>query len=107
MGAVENDVVFQVCVYLNSNGFFAYRQGNSAVFDRGSGAFRKPPPFAVSGVPDVVAMRDGRVVFIEAKTKTGVQSDAQLLFEAQCNKHGVTYLLVRSLEDVKKWLNQK
>lgn len=97
----ENDVVWNCCVWLNSNGWFAWRNNSAGVFDKSRGAYRKPPPFCIDGVSDVVAMRDGDVVFIEAKSpKGGSQRSSQKLFEKQCVRHGVKYILVSSMEEM-------
>lgn len=56
----------------------------------------------VAGVSDMCFIgSDGRAIFIELKTETGVQSDAQKRFEAVCNSCGVGYFIVRSIEEGK------
>jgi hypothetical protein len=51
------------------------------------------------GVSDLVAVRDGRTVWIEVKTPTGRQSEAQRVFEHEIDGHGGEYHVVRSVED--------
>jgi len=51
------------------------------------------------GVADLVAIRSGRTVWIEVKTATGRQSDAQLVFEREVRAHGGEYIVARSVED--------
>ena len=52
-----------------------------------------------SGVSDLVVLLPGRVVFMEVKTATGRQSDAQRDFEALCKSLGLEYHLVRTVEE--------
>lgn len=57
------------------------------------------------GISDLIAIRDGRTVFIEVKTQTGRQSDYQKEFQRVCQAHGVRYILARSVNDVEELLN--
>lgn len=59
------------------------------------------------GISDLIAIRDGRTVFIEVKTQTGRQSDYQKDFQRVCQSHGVTYILARGVNDVTDLLNFK
>ena len=58
------------------------------------------------GVSDLVIMfPEGRTVFVEVKNETGTQSKAQIEFEQTCHELGFEFVLVRSVEDVKRILN--
>jgi len=48
------------------------------------------------GICDIIAIKDGRVLFIECKTPTGRQSKHQQWFENQIISHGGTYWIVKS-----------
>ena len=52
------------------------------------------------GLPDLQAIRDGRVVMIECKTATGRLSSRQQAFRATWEAHGGEYIVARSTEDV-------
>jgi len=52
------------------------------------------------GVSDLIAIKNGQVIFVEVKTRTGVQSDDQKIFEKDIKSHGGTYILVRSLDEL-------
>lgn len=52
------------------------------------------------GIPDLVAMRAGRVVWIEVKTAAGRLSAAQEAFAASCQANGIEHLVARSTADV-------
>lgn len=56
------------------------------------------------GFPDLTALKDGKTLYIEIKTKTGKQSAYQVEFEKICRAHGGTYILARSVDDVKPYL---
>jgi len=45
------------------------------------------------GISDLIAMKDGRTVYIEVKTETGRQSEHQKQFERICIEHGCRYIL--------------
>ena len=52
------------------------------------------------GLSDLVAVKKGRIIHIELKTKTGKQSDKQEKFQADIEAAGGEYRVVRCLEDV-------
>jgi len=52
------------------------------------------------GLPDLQAIRDGRVVMIECKTATGRLSSRQEAFRETWEAHGGEYIVARSTEDV-------
>jgi Holliday junction resolvase len=55
---------------------------------------------SMNGIPDVVALKDGRAVFIEMKTEKNKPTDLQLHRIAQLQKAGFTAFVARSVEDV-------
>ena len=60
-------------------------------------------PFVVKGRPDMEAYKDGRVLLIEVKSATGVQSKDQKLYQIRV-QHYAPYILARSVEDIKPYL---
>lgn len=52
------------------------------------------------GISDLTVIGNGKIVFLELKTKTGKQSDAQKIFEQRVQLNGFDYLLARSSEGV-------
>jgi len=52
------------------------------------------------GAPDRIAIKDGRVLFLEIKSPTGKQSPYQKRFEKYITQCGGEYLLARCVEDV-------
>lgn len=60
------------------------------------------------GVSDTVVMLpNGKTIFVEFKTATGVQSEKQKEFEENCKAGGHEYYLVRSLDEFKKIIYDK
>jgi len=61
----------------------------------------------LSGVSDLVVIHPnkGQLFFVELKTATGVQSDAQIEFEERVNALGYEYKLIRSFDEFKLWIN--
>ena len=53
------------------------------------------------GASDLVIIHKGKLIFVEVKTPTGVQSKDQKIFETHVRQCGYDYFLVRSIEDFK------
>ena len=83
----ENEVKRQVRDYLKLMGWFSFP------LTAGLGSYK--------GSPDRIAVKDGRVLFLEIKKPIGGKhSDYQKQFQADLEEHGGEYYLVRSLEEV-------
>lgn len=52
------------------------------------------------GVPDLIAMQNGRALLVEVKAGRDRQRADQMDFEERARRRGVPYVVVRSLEDV-------
>jgi|SRR6056297_78297 len=52
-----------------------------------------------SGVSDLVVVLPNQVLFMEVKTDTGKQSDAQKRFESTVTELGHRYVVVRSVDE--------
>lgn len=88
----ENDVKKVIKDYLNIKRIFHWYNL------QGLGSFR--------GIPDFVAVYKGRVICIETKSPTGVQSKWQKLFQANVENSDGIYILARGLEDVEKVIEE-
>ena len=84
----ENDIKRQIKDYLNAKGWFNFH------VLQGLGAYK--------GIPDRIAIKDNRVLFIEVKKPTGKQSENQKLFQDNVENQGGEYILVKCLEDLQK-----
>lgn len=60
-----------------------------------------------SGVSDLIAVFPDKPVFIEVKTKTGRQSDTQKAFQAQVERLGYEYVIMRSVSDAQDFLKRR
>jgi len=86
----ENDIKRQVKNYLDIKGYFHFH------ILQGLGAFR--------GIPDMIAIRKGRVIFLEIKKPGGKLSEHQQRFKETMERVGGEYYVVRSLEEIIKIL---
>jgi len=84
----ENDVKRQVKDYLNLKGYFHFH------ILQGLGAYR--------GIPDIIAIKNNRVLFLEIKRPGGKQSDYQKQFQANIEGQGGEYYIIKSLQDLIK-----
>ena len=55
---------------------------------------------AYKGIPDIIAIKNGRTLYIEVKRLGGKQSDHQILFQSNIWEKGGHYILVKCLEDM-------
>jgi Holliday junction resolvase len=55
---------------------------------------------AYKGIPDMIAVRRGVTIYIEAKAPKGTQSDDQKEFQRRLEAAGGCYVLARSFADV-------
>lgn len=68
--------------------------------------YHQQGPLCRRGFPDLTALKDGKTLYIEVKTKTGRQSDYQIAFQRACESHGGTYILARGVEDIQPYLTR-
>ncbi len=99
MSTPESKIQAAVLRYLHEQGVFAWRQNNLAIFDPKMNGYREHN--GLRGVPDILAVINGRFVGFEIKTPKGRQSADQLLFQKRVERHGGKYFIIRSLDDVK------
>jgi len=76
----------QIRDYLRLKGWFVFH------VLQGLGAYR--------GISDMIALKAGRVVFLEVKSPRGKQNENQRKFQQDVEDHGGEYWLVKSLDDV-------
>ncbi len=84
----ETDIRRQVQDYLRWRNWFVF------YVLQGLGAYR--------GIPDLIAVKCGRVLFIELKTPRGRQSDHQKQFQYDLEVAGGEYILCRGVDDLKE-----
>lgn len=82
----ETEIKKQLKEYLTLKGWFTFP------IMQGLGSYK--------GLPDMIACKDGKVLFIEVKTETGGQTEYQKMFQEKVEKAGCKYILARRLEDL-------
>ena len=102
MTTPANKLQKKVLDTLIKNGVFAWRQNNMPVYDpklhNGYGGYRTHQ--GLKGVPDIIAIINGRFVGIEIKAGRDRMSADQLLFKKRCERHGGLYFVVKRIEDL-------
>jgi hypothetical protein len=68
----------------------------------GQKRFRKMGKYARLGLADILAVRDGKAMFLEVKSETGRPSRDQLDFGQDAIAAGAEYRVVRSIEEVQQ-----
>ncbi len=89
----ETDIKHAVKDYLDIKGIFSYP------ILQGIGAYK--------GLPDMVAHINERVVYLEIKRPKGKLSEYQDAFRLTCWRDGITYLVIRSLDDIMNYVEGK
>jgi len=84
----ENDVKAQIKDYLNIKGWFWFYNL------QGLGSY--------DGIPDFIAIKNGRTIYLEAKKPGGKQSLGQIDFERNIKYQKGEYYLIDCLEDLIK-----
>ena len=88
MKLTETDIRRQVRDYLRIKGWFVFH------VLQGLGCYL--------GVTDLIAVKDGRVLFIELKTARGRQSQHQKKFQADLEAAGGEYVLCRGVDELRE-----
>ena len=84
----ENDVKCAVKQLLSIKGYFHFP------ILQGLGAKR--------GIPDIIAIKNNRVLFLEIKRPGGKLTEHQQQFQADINGQGGEYYVIKSLDDLIK-----
>ncbi len=98
-GNPEGRLVLSIIKYLRCRGFFAGKIKAKGGFKASGGWIRDL--YQAEGLPDIIAFTPS-LIFIEAKSKVGVQSVPQKTFQDYCNKANIPYILAYSMDDVIK-----
>ena len=84
----ENDIKALIKDYLTIKGWFWFYNL------QGLGSY--------NGIPDFIAIKNGRTIYLEAKKPGGVQSPGQIEFERNIQYQKGEYYLIDCLEDLIK-----
>jgi hypothetical protein len=61
----------------------------------------------MAGVSDLIVVLNGKTIFVELKTETGIQSEKQKEFETKVKQLNQEYYLIRSLEQFKNEIERQ
>lgn len=103
----ESKIQAAIVKHLSAEGIFCHSVPNEAA---GSNRIRQGQMITMGlrpGVADLVVWLPEGIAYVEVKTATGRQSPAQVRFQERCERAGIRYYLVRSVEDVQKILYDK
>jgi len=90
----------QIIHWLRWHKYFCFAIPNGEYRNKVTGAILKRQG-VLAGCPDIeIILNDGKVLWIEVKSKKGVQSDSQKMFQKELEDRGHKYYIVRSLDDV-------
>lgn len=99
---LEKDIQKQILDYLRLKKWFVAKNNTTGIYVKARDTYITNPS---AGLADLTAIKDGRVIMMEVKTKNGRQSPAQKEFEKQWTDHKGEYLLVHSLEELINLIN--
>lgn len=102
----ESDTLKAILQYLASRHLLAFRMQSGALMNpRG-----RPVRFGTPGMADIIVFPKYKNFteswFIEVKSGNGKQSELQRCFERQVKEYGLQYFVARSIDDVKRRLDE-
>jgi hypothetical protein len=101
---LEKDIQNEICEWLDTNGFFFWRNNNVPVFqrDKYGARFRRLPKYTPRGLPDIFIVNLGRLIALEVKVPEYWKfTDDQQNIKDKLIQNGAHYHLVTSLDEVK------
>ena len=86
----EGEIKADIREYLEKTGWYAF---NVAQFNKKGYKIH-------GGISDLIAIKNGQVLFIEIKTQTGTLLESQVKFSKEIVEHGGRYIIARSVQDI-------
>ena len=99
---LEKDIQLAICQYLELKRHFFWRSNTVGMYDPTKKVFRAMPKYGMSGIPDIIVIKDGFFIGLEVKQTKGRQSDSQKEFQRLCKENGAEYHIVTSIDDVRE-----
>lgn len=101
----ENEIQSECCVWFNNT--YPHLRGLLFAVPNGGGRSSLEGKILKMtgvrrGVADLLFMYQGETYCIEMKTETGTQSNYQIEWQFMVEKHGFSYVILRSLNEFKK-----
>lgn len=104
---LEKDIEKAILEFLEAMGWFAWKNPTVGTWDQKKGVYRAPRnPYQIRGASDIIAIRDGKVMWLEVKTPKGRQTKHQKMFEKRITENGGFYFVVRSIDDAREAIHQ-
>ena len=88
----ESDLKKAIKDYLDLSGIFSFPIVQSI------GSYR--------GAPDRIIHLNGKAVYLELKLPKGKMSDHQLVFQEQCKADGISYWVIKSVEELEERIKE-
>lgn len=99
---LERDIERQCGGWLQANGIFFFKVVQNGYYDGRIKRFRRhASPYFMRGVSDFICVLNGKVIFLELKTKRGQQSSDQKIFAERARKSGAQYFIIRDVAELK------
>lgn len=105
--SLEKDIEKKCLHYLNLNGWFAFKIDSVGARTSDGTFIKRQGRFTLRGISDAIAIKNGRVVFIEFKRDGGKQSQHQLAFQQAIERQDGEYWLIKTTEELKNRLGQQ
>lgn len=93
---LERTIQNAIMVWLRVNGYRVIRQ-NSGALPNEQG---RPVRFGEPGLPDILALRDGRYIWVEVKRPGRVPTAIQQQVHADLRQAGATVIVATSVDDL-------
>ena len=108
---IQEQIVNYLSMICRQYGFLFFSVPNESITSGKTGAdfgraINLKKMGVLPGVSDLVIGCRGKMYCLEVKNEKGKQSDRQKNFEAWCDDCCIPYVLVRSIDEVQKTLNE-
>jgi hypothetical protein len=102
---LEKDIQREICDWLDSEGYFFWRNNTVPVFqqDKYGARFRKLPKYTPRGLPDIIILYFGEFIGLEVKVPNYWKfTDDQQAMMDKIRQNGGAYHLVTSLSEAQE-----
>lgn len=105
--SAQSDIVNYLAMERTKGNLFYQRVNTTGTFDPKTKTYRSLAPGVHAGFPDIVVIKNGRMIFLEVKSNSGSQSSEQKEIEKELIAQGAEYYIVRTLNFVERILNRE
>lgn len=101
----EAEILKRTCERLQELGVYFWRNNNIPVFAQsndGKYRFRALPKFGKKGLPDIFAIKEGRLYGIEVKRPSAPLRPEQTKIQEEFLSNGAVYVVVRTPEQIQQ-----